>query len=90
MSCKRLEILQIGFAHAAAAAFNRTLEPLDDRLSKYLGGNPIRVDGKPRASGVLDTVRAAIAHGIQVPPEFEEKAVIDLIERAVVNEWFSG
>lgn len=43
---------------AAASAYNHTLEPLDKRVSKYIGGVPIRVDGKPRASGVMDTVRA--------------------------------
>lgn len=72
MSCKRLEYLQIGFAQgkttlfnasqalmlfsAAAAAYNQTLEPLDKHISKYLDGRPIRIDGKPRASGVMDTV----------------------------------
>ncbi|KAJ7637137.1 histidine phosphatase superfamily [Roridomyces roridus] len=90
MSCKRLEYLQIGFAQAAAAAYNQTLEPLDKHVSKYLEGRPIRIDGKPRASGVLDTIRAAVAHGIKVPPEFEDKAVVDVIEQAVVNEWFAG
>jgi len=89
-ACKRLEVLLAGFAQAAASAYNHTLEPLDKKLSKYIGGNPIRIDGKPRASGILDTVRAATAHGIKVPPEFEEKPVIDLIERAVVHEWFAG
>jgi len=89
-ACKRLEILQLGFAQAAAGAYNPTLEPLDGRISKYLDGKPIRVDGKPRASGIMDTVRAAIAHGIKVPPEFEDKTIVDVIERAVVNEWFAG
>ncbi|KAL1716674.1 histidine phosphatase superfamily [Schizophyllum commune] len=88
-ACKRLEFLKIGFAQAAAAAYNPSLETLDKKLSKYTGG-PIRIDGKPRASGILDTIRAATAHGIKVPPEFEEKAVVDVLERAVVNEWFSG
>ena len=76
--CKRLELLQVGFAMgmfnmriffayaihpgaiAAAQAFNRSLEPLDSKISKYLNGNPIRVDGKPRASGVMDTVSCSI------------------------------
>ncbi|TRM60384.1 histidine phosphatase superfamily [Schizophyllum amplum] len=88
-ACKRLEFLKIGFAQAAAAAYNPMLENLDKKLSKYTGG-PIRVDGKPRASGILDTIRASVAHGIKIPPEFEEKAVMDVLERAVVNEWFSG
>ncbi|KAF8639115.1 hypothetical protein AX17_001730 [Amanita inopinata Kibby_2008] len=87
-ACKRLELLQIGFAKAAAAAYNPTLEPLDKKLSKYLGGDPIRLDGRPRASGILDTVRAATAHGIKVPTEFEDKSVMETIERAVLTEWF--
>ncbi|KAI0336758.1 phosphoglycerate mutase-like protein [Cubamyces sp. BRFM 1775] len=89
LSCKRLEFLQINFAHAAAAAWNTTLQPLDKKISKYIGGNPVRLDGKPRASGILDTIRASEAHGIQVPPEFKEKGVIDVIEKAVVTEWFA-
>ncbi|KAH8101820.1 phosphoglycerate mutase-like protein [Cristinia sonorae] len=90
LACKRLEILQIGFAQAAAQTWNTTLEPLDEKVSKYIGGNPIRLDGKPRASGVLDTIKAATAHGIHVPSELREKGVIDVIERAVVQEWFAG
>ncbi|KAJ7151139.1 histidine phosphatase superfamily [Mycena filopes] len=90
MTCKRLEYLQIGFAQAAAAAYNQTLEPLDKHVSKYLDGRPIRVDGKPRASGVMDTIRAAIAHGVKVPSEFEDKTIVDVIEQAVVAEWFAG
>ncbi|KAL0566125.1 hypothetical protein V5O48_015895 [Marasmius crinis-equi] len=89
-NCKRLEVLLVGFAQAAASAFNPTLEPLDKKLSKYIGGKPIRVDGKPRASGIMDTIRAASAHGIKIPPEFEDKSVVDTIERAVITEWFSG
>ncbi|CAA7268373.1 unnamed protein product [Cyclocybe aegerita] len=90
-ACKRLEILQISFAKAAAAeAYNKTLEHLDKKVSKYIDGNPIRVDGKPRASGVMDTIRAAIAHGVKVPPEFEDKGVVGVIEQAVVSEWFAG
>ena len=41
---------------AATIAWNPTLEPLDEKLSKYIGGNPVRLDGRPRASGILDTV----------------------------------
>jgi acid phosphatase len=73
--CKRLAILQVGFAQgvtipgmlscrantldpAAANAYNPLLEKLDDRLSKYIQGKPVRVNGKPRASGIMDTVRS--------------------------------
>ncbi|PCH44871.1 phosphoglycerate mutase-like protein [Wolfiporia cocos MD-104 SS10] len=87
--CKRLEALQLGFAKAAAAEWNETLASLDVKLSKYIGGNPVRLDGKPRASGILDTIRAADAHGVNVPKEFREPGVMDLIEKAVVHEWFA-
>lgn len=48
---------------AAAARWNSRLQTLDGRLSKYVKGKPIRVDGTPRASGILDTVspRKALA-----------------------------
>jgi len=89
-ACPKLQTLLYGFAQAAASTYNHTLQPLDSKISKYLGGNPIRVDGKPRASGVMDTIRAAKAHGIPVPPEFEDSSVVDVIEKAVVAEWFDG
>ena len=38
-------------------AWNPALEPLDEKISKYIGGNSVRVDGKPRVTGILDTVR---------------------------------
>ena len=84
------------------------MESLDRKVSKYLDGNGVRVDGKPRASGIMDTassftsylifisedlhyqIRAAIAHGIKVPPEFEDAEIVDTIERAVIHEWFAG
>jgi len=55
---------------------------------------------------ILDQVRAARAHGIRVPAEFRDEAIVDplvscveqlplhvltvLQEKAVVEEWFSG
>ncbi|KAH9939851.1 phosphoglycerate mutase-like protein [Amylocystis lapponica] len=87
--CRRLQVLLIAFAQAAATAWNDTLVPLDSKISKYIGGNPVRLDGQPRASGILDTVKAAAAHGVPVPPEFNEEGVIGLLESAVVHEWFA-
>lgn len=108
---------------AATIAWNPTLESLDEKVSKYIGGNPVRLDGRPRASGILDTVshcisgrsmlkliadqvRAARAHGIRIPTELGDKAIMDRLvscakqspshaltvfqEKAVVEEWFSG
>ncbi|PSR78600.1 hypothetical protein PHLCEN_2v7347 [Hermanssonia centrifuga] len=89
-ACKRLEILEVAFARAAAESWSHALEPLDKKISKYIGGNPIRLDGKPRASGVFDTIRAAIANGVPVPKDFTDPQVMDIIEDAVVDEWFGA
>ncbi|KAF8122675.1 phosphoglycerate mutase-like protein [Boletus edulis] len=89
LSCPLLGLLELRFAEAAAARWNSRLQTLDGRLSKYLNGKPIRVDGSPRASGILDTVRSAAAHGIKVPDEFRDPEVINLIESAVTDEWFT-
>ncbi|TFY72718.1 hypothetical protein EVG20_g315 [Dentipellis fragilis] len=90
LACKRLSVLLVNFADAAAAAYNPVLEPLDEKISKYIGGNPVRINGQPRASGILDTVRSAMAHGVKLPPEFEDRNIVETIEKAVVNEWFAG
>ncbi|KAG1723056.1 histidine phosphatase superfamily [Suillus lakei] len=88
LACKRLALLELQFAEAAVAVWNSRLEPLDKKVSKYIGGRPLRLDGTPRASGILDTVRSAAAHGFRVPPEFSDENVIGLIETAVTAEWF--
>lgn len=88
LACKRLALLELQFAEAAVAVWNSRLEPLDKKVSKYIGGRPLRLDGTPRASGILDTVFSAAAHGFRVPPEFMDDNVVGLIEAAVTAEWF--
>lgn len=88
LACKRLALLELQFAEAAVAVWNPRLQPLDKKVSRYIGGRPLRLDGTPRASGILDTVRSAAAHGFRVPPEFMDDNVIGLIEAAVTAEWF--
>jgi acid phosphatase len=51
-----LHFILFCYFSAAAISMNPTLEPLDQKLSKYIDGKPIRVDGSPRASGILETV----------------------------------
>lgn len=41
---------------AATEKYNPKLAALNEQLSPYIDGNPVRIDGKPRASGILDTV----------------------------------
>ncbi|CCO29522.1 hypothetical protein BN14_03536 [Rhizoctonia solani AG-1 IB] len=75
----RLAELALAFNLAAAKDNNPNLERLDSKLSKYIGGNPIRIDGRPRLSGILDTIRAADAHGFRIPPEFKDPNTVEIM-----------
>lgn len=55
-----------------------------------MDGAPPRVDGHPRLSGILDTVRASKAHGIEIPKPFQDEKTMLQVEKAVVDEWFIG
>ena len=89
-ACARLRRIDRENGKAVARELNETLlAPLDDRLRGVIGV-PVRVDSHPSASGVLDTIYSARAHGIAVPPVFEDREVTDRIESAVCAEWFSG
>ncbi|KAF8601562.1 phosphoglycerate mutase-like protein [Ceratobasidium sp. AG-I] len=88
--CARLAELAIAFNRAAARDNNPKLERFDSKLSKYINGNPIRIDGQPRLSGIMDTVRAADAHDIRVPPEFYDPSIVQPLENAICDEWFRG
>ena len=63
---------------------------LDKKIGKFIGGNPVRVDGSPAASGIMDTVRAAEMNGIPVPSEFDDPTTRSTLESAICAEWFGG
>lgn len=89
-SCRMLGGLDAHFAKLAAAVHESRLALLDERIAPHCDGVLPRVDGHPRLNGVLDTVRAAAAHGIPVPQVFNDPHVANTLESAIVDEWFSG
>ncbi|GAA5911331.1 hypothetical protein JCM8208_005222 [Rhodotorula glutinis] len=88
-SCRKLRALDVASIARAAKTHNPSLEQLDPVLAPIVGG-PLRIDSSPRASGVLDTVLVCKAHGIQVPPELDDKRNLRTLEAAIVHEWFDG
>jgi acid phosphatase len=88
--CGRLRDLDREFSKFAAEIHNPRLASLDTLLSPQLEGALPRVDGHPRLNGILDTVRAAKAHGLTIPSIFEDERVMGKVEEAVVDEWFIG
>lgn len=89
-ACSRLRQLDSEFSKMAAALHNPRLVKYDDAIAPHCDGQPPRVDGHPRLNGVLDTVRASVAHGLAVPEAFHDIKMMDDVERAVVDEWFMG
>lgn len=87
--CSRLQGLDRAFADAAARAMNPKLEEFDKEFEAVTGGKP-RVDGRPRLNGIVDTVKAAQAHGFPIPAGLSDKRMLQTLESAVVAEWFSG
>ena len=52
----------------------------------------VAVDGKPRISGIMDTLNATLAHGsdTKLPSEFEGRSLREYIDKIAVSEWYDG
>lgn len=88
--CGRLEELVSEFKLAATKDHDSKLEKLGPKLSKYIKGRPITVDTKPRLIAIIDTIRAANAHGIPIPPEFKDPNIFSVMESVICDVWFRG
>ncbi|KAF2665590.1 phosphoglycerate mutase-like protein [Microthyrium microscopicum] len=91
--CRRLNALARAFGQRTADRHNTSpaLQHATKLIGKYVEGD-VRVDGKPRLSGILDTVNATLAHGplTRLPSEFYDPQLRDTLERVNVEEWYSG
>ena len=95
-NCRRFAAVSRAFAQRAAERWNDTeeLAYVTKKIGHWLPANSPRVavDGKPRLSGVMDTVNATLAHGpeTRLPEEFYDKQSRRNIEKAALEEWFAG
>lgn len=95
-SCRRFAALAQAFAQRAAGRWNETDEM--SYLTKLYGkwmppASPrVAVDGRPRLSGIMDTINATLAHGpeTRLPKEFYDPKGREIMEKIAVDEWFSG
>lgn len=89
-ACPLYRALHRKYIKGAAQKWDdKLLAPLDSKIA-HLVGVPVRIQSHPTANGVSDTIRGCQAHMISVPPVFEEPEVIESMEKAIVQEWFSG
>lgn len=88
--CPRLAELMRRFERSASELYNPQLAAFDPLIAPHNNGRPPRVDGQPRLSGLIDTIRVAQAHHIPIPKPFADPNIMALMEKAVVHEWFAG
>lgn len=88
--CHRLHILMQKYAAEAAELYNPVLARYDHLVSPSDCGHLPRVNASPAVSGLVDTIRAMEAHDLPIPTPFQDSSLLDLMERAVLHEWFGG
>lgn len=95
-NCRRFARLSKAFADRTARRWNDTEEMayLNKLWGKWMPEDSPRVavDGKPRLSGIMDTINATLAHGpeTRLPKEFYDKRGREIIEKIGVEEWYAG
>ncbi|KAI0969238.1 histidine phosphatase superfamily [Xylaria arbuscula] len=94
--CRRFAALSRAFAQRAAERWNETdqMAYLNKLYGKWMpeASPRVAVDGRPRLSGIMDTINSTLAHGpeTRLPKEFYDPKGRDIIEKIAVDEWFSG
>lgn len=63
-------------------------------ISEWMPGpeKRVAVDSHPRLSGIMDTINSSLAHGnrTRLPAKFYDLRSQEIMERIVMEEWFSG
>lgn len=95
-NCRRLAVLARAFAQRTADRWNDSddLKYVTKKIGKYMPdeGAKVAVDGRPRLSGVMDSINATDAHGpaTKLPKEFYDERLRAIIDKIGVEEWYSG
>lgn len=95
-TCRRFAALSRAFAQRTADRWNETEEMayLNKLYGKWMpeGSPRVAVDGRPRLSGIMDTINSTLAHGpeTRLPKPFYDQKARDIVEKIGVEEWYSG
>lgn len=88
--CKKLALLCQEFAAKAADEWNPILAGrTTDILGKFVE-SPVRIDGNPRLTGLMDTINATRGNDLPLLPELQDAELLETMEKAAVTEWYSG
>ena len=95
-ACQRFGQLFHMFSERAAKRWNESEEMgrINGKIGRWMPDERgVRVDSKPRLSGVMDTVNAVKAHqdgDIKLPREFLDEGVAKAIDTVACDEWYAG
>lgn len=95
-NCRRFAALCRAFAQRTADRWNKTeeIEYLNKLYGKWMpeASPRVAIDGRPRLSGIMDTINSTLAHGpeTRLPKPFYDKKGRDIIEKIEVEEWYAG
>ncbi|KAG9242326.1 histidine acid phosphatase-like protein [Calycina marina] len=94
-NCRRFAALSRAFAQRTSDRWNQTsdMDYLNKLIQKWMPGESrVAVDGRPRLSGIMDTINSTLAHGpeTRLPGAFYDEKGRKIIEKIGVEEWFSG
>lgn len=88
--CKKLSLLCAEYADKAATKWNPILAGRSSEiLSKYVA-TPVRIDGNPRLSGIMDSINATRGNDLPLPADLLDESLLETMHEAVVEEWFGG
>lgn len=88
--CPKLRKLSEEYADKAATEWNPILAGrTTDILGKYVD-SPVKVNGNPRLSGLMDTINATRGNDLPMNSDLMDAEMLDTMHRAVVSEWFGG
>lgn len=91
--CRRFVFLSSAFARRTAERWNDTedMEYLNQIYGPWMPkATPrVAVDGKPRLSGIMDTVNSTLAHGpeTRLPKELYDAKAREILEKIGTEEW---
>ncbi|CAK7270917.1 hypothetical protein SEPCBS57363_004350 [Sporothrix epigloea] len=95
-NCRRFAALSRAFAQRTAERWNDSeeLAYATKKIGKWMDPDAPRVavDGRPRLSGVMDSINATLAHGpeTRLPSEFYGERLRHNIAKVALEEWFAG
>lgn len=89
LNCRLLKKLTEVYSVNAGREWDPKLKESSQALKRWIPDG-VTVNGRPKATGLLDTITASLANGVELPAQLMDEKLRRDLESAAVAEWFSG